>query len=166
MVKLYPSQQSTLDARRTDSLAAIASTESSRSIARGIQWGQTVADEILAWRSTDGFTSPPPPFLGSLDVGKWRPTPPAFLPGAVPQFATMTPWAIHSPSQFRPAGPPALISAQYTADFNETKIMGSFNSLSRTSDQTLYSLFWNASTVSSLFDHLPSRWQRSDTLTF
>lgn len=154
LVKLYPAQQSTLDTKRTDSLAAIAGTESSRSIARGIEWGQTVADEILAWRSTDGFTPAPPPFLGSLDIGKWRPTPPAFLPGAVPQFATLTPWVIHSPSQFRPAGPPALTSARYTADFNETKTMGSFSSVSRTSDQTLYSLFWNASTPSSFFDHV------------
>ena len=104
LVILYPAQQSTLAARRTDSLAEIAATENSRSITRGIQWGQTVADGILAWRGTDGFTPPPPPFVGSIDVGKWRPTPPAFLPGAGPQFATMTPWAINSPSQFRPAG--------------------------------------------------------------
>jgi hypothetical protein len=152
LVKLYPAQQSTLDAKRTDSLAGIAASENSQSITRGIQWGQTVADQILAWRATDGFTPPPPPFLGSLDVGKWRPTPPAFLPGAGPQFATMIPWAINSPSQFRPAGPPALTSAQYTTDFNETKAMGSFSSVIRTSDQTLYSLFWNAGTVSSFWD--------------
>jgi phosphoheptose isomerase len=154
LVILYPAQQSTLVARRTDSLAGIATTENSQSIARGIQWGQTVADGILAWRGTDGFTPPPPPFMGSLDVGKWRPTPPAFLPGAGPQFATMTPWAINSPSQFRPAGPPALTSARYTTDFNETKTMGSLSSVSRTSDQTQYSLFWNAGTVSSYWDRI------------
>jgi len=76
------------------------------------------------------------------------------LPGAVPQFAYMTPWSISSPSQFRPDGPPALTSDRYTTDFNETKMMGSISSPTRTPDQTIYSWFWNASTVSYLWNHL------------
>jgi PAP2 superfamily len=155
LVKLYPTQKSILDAKLAASLTAIASTERSQSIARGIEWGQTVADAILAWRSTDGFTTVPPSFEGGMTVGQWRPTPPAFAKGAgFPQFVFMTPWMLTSPSQFRPAGPPALTSAQYAADFNETKIMGRFDSVSRTADQTFYSLFWNAGTVSSFFDRI------------
>jgi hypothetical protein len=42
-------------------------------------------------------------------------------PGLVPQLATTTPWIISSPSRFRTAGPPAMISDQYTADFNEVE---------------------------------------------
>jgi membrane-associated phospholipid phosphatase len=57
----------------------------------------------------------------------------------------MTPWVIQSPSQFRPAGPPALAGAQYAADLNESKLMGQATSLARTSDQTLYSQFWASS---------------------
>jgi membrane-associated phospholipid phosphatase len=155
LVRLYPSQQSTLNLQREASLAAIASgaaAEHSVSIARGIAWGQTVADAIWAWRSTDGFSPAPPSFTGGTAVGEWRPTPPAFLPGAGPQFAYMTPWVILSPSQFRPLGPPALDSARYTADFLETKSMGSFSSSIRTADQTLASLFWNASTASYYWD--------------
>jgi len=64
----------------------------------------------------------------------------------------MTPWAIESPSQFRPAGPPALTSAQYTTDFNETKSMGSLSSPIRTADQTLASLFWNSSSADYFWD--------------
>jgi hypothetical protein len=154
LVILYPAQKTTLDTKLAASLAALADVEDSGAIARGVEWGQTVANAILAWRSTDGFTPPPPPFFGSLDVGKWRPTPPGFLPGAGVQFAYMTTWSIESPSQFHPAGPPALTSAQYTADFNETKTMGSLGSLSRSSDQTLASLFWNAGTVSSFWDRI------------
>src|SRR2546423_10467603 len=125
LVKLFPSQKATLDAERESSLAAIASddaAEDSQSIARGIEWGQQVADDILLWRSTDGFTPAPPPFLGGMGVGQWRPTPPAFLPGAGPQFAHMTTLALNSPSQFRPSGPPALTSDQYAADLNEVKM--------------------------------------------
>ena len=155
LVRLYPSQQTALAQQLQASLAAIASgaaAEHSVSIARGIAWGQAVADAIWAWRSTDGFSPAPLPFTGGTAVGEWRPTPPALLPGAGPQFAGMTPWAILSPSQFRPLGPPALDSARYTTDFLETKSMGSFSSSIRTADQTLASLFWNASTASYYWD--------------
>ena len=59
----------------------------------------------------------------------------------------MNTWAIQSHSQFRPSGPPALDSAQYTADFNEIKVMGSVNSPTRTADQTQFSLLWAGNTV-------------------
>jgi hypothetical protein len=157
LVKLYPTQKTALEAKLAASLAAIASdsaTENGVSIARGLEWGQSVADAILAWRSTDGFTPPPPPFLGGFAVGEWRPTPPAFAPGAGPQFAYMTPWVLQVPSQFRPAGPPALTSQRYTADFNETETMGSATSLTRTADQTTACLFWNSTSASSLWNHV------------
>lgn len=155
LVRLYPSRKSAFDVKRAESLAAIADGEAeehSESITRGVEWGQAVADAIWAWRSGDGFTPPPPPFLGGLAVGEWRPTPPAFLPGAAPQFATMATWVIGFPSQFRPSGPPNLASAQYAADFNETKSMGSLSSPLRTSDQTLAAKFWNSTTPAYLWD--------------
>src|SRR4029077_13443172 len=117
------------DGRLAVSLTAIAADphETSAGIAAGIAWGTTVANGILAWRSTDGFTPAPPPFLGGTAVGEWRPTPPAFASGAGPQFAGMTPWAITSPSVYRPGGPPALTSARYATDFNETKLFGNIS---------------------------------------
>ena len=158
LVKLFPSQKATLDAERDASIASIASDEAaedSQSIARGIEWGQQVADDILLWRSTDGLTPAPPPFLGGMGVGQWRPTPPGFLPGAGPQFAHMTTWALNSPSQFRPSGPPALTSDQYTADFNEVKEIGSINSSTRSAEQTQIAVFWNGNT--------PAYWNRIAT---
>jgi PAP2 superfamily len=155
LVRLYSSQQSTLDQQRATSLAAISSgaaAANSVSIARGIAWGQFVADAIWTWRSNDGFTPPPPPFLGGSAVGQWRPTPPGFLSGAGPQFAYMTPWVILSPAQFRPLGPPALDSPRYTSDFLETKSMGSISSSVRSADQTLAAQFWAASTASYYWD--------------
>jgi hypothetical protein len=155
LVVLYPSQKATLDAQLQASLAGIASIsagENSVSIARGIQWGQTVANDMMAWRSTDGFTPPPPPFLGGLAIGEWRPTPPDFLPGAVPQFAYMTPWALSSPGQFRPAGPPVLSSDVYTTVFDEVKTMGSAVGSNRTADQTELAIFWTSNT--------PAAWNR------
>jgi PAP2 superfamily protein len=152
-------QQQNLDGRRTASLAAIAAHESPGAIASGMAWGQTVADAIWTWRSTDGFSSPAT-WMGSTLVGQWRPTPndpysggPVVTVAAgIPTFSTMTPWAIGSPSQFRPAGPPALTSAQYATDFNETKLMGSLMSQARTTDQTNYSWFWALSTAPYLWN--------------
>ena len=159
LVHLFPAQKPDLDAQLAVSLSAIAgdeAAENSHSVLRGIDWGQAVADAIWAWRSTDGFAPTPalPPFLGETAVGQWRPTPPGLLPGALPQFATMTPWAIHSPSQFHPAGPPALTSDRYKADFNETKTMGKDSSTLRSADQTLAAKFWNSSTVTYLWNRV------------
>jgi hypothetical protein len=152
LVQLYPAQKGTFDARLGVSLAVLAAREDSAAIASGRAWGQTVADAILTWRSTDGFTPAPPPFVGGTAVGQWRPTPPAFASGAVPQFPFMTPWAIVAPSQFRPAGPPALTSAQYATDFNETKTMGNMVSTTRTPDQTVSAWFWASATPSFLWN--------------
>jgi hypothetical protein len=154
LLQLFPTQKPALDARLAVSLAVIGTRETSGAIASGRAWGQTVADAILLWRSTDGFTPAPPPFLGGNAVGQWRPTPPAFLSGAGPQFAYMAPWVISSPSQFRPAGPPALGSAQYAAEFNETKLMGSLTSPVRTADQTTYAWFWASASSNYLFNQV------------
>ncbi len=157
LVRLLPAvQRPGLDAAREESLASIASGEAaehSQSIARGVEWGQQVADAILLWRSTDGFTPAPPPFRGGLAAGQWRPTPPGFLSGVGLQFSYMTPWAISFPAQFRPAGPPALTSAQYADDFNEVKEIGRISSLTRTADQTQIAVFWNGNT--------PVSWNRA-----
>ena len=154
LIRIYPAQASTLAAARSASLNAILSSTGTlndrdrlqESVDDGIAWGQQVADEIWAWRSTDGFTPAPPPFLGGTAVGEWRPTPPTFASGAAPQFAYMTPWVIQSPSQFRPAGPPSLTSLTYAFDVIETEVMGSITSELRTADQTTAAQFWATST--------------------
>lgn len=155
LVHLFSAQTATFDQQRTISLAAIASgpnADDSESIQRGIEWGQAVADAIWALRGTDGFSTAPPPFKGGTAPGQWQPTPPAFAPGLAPQLAQTTTWVIASPFQFRPSGPPKLTSSQYTADFNETKSMGSANSTSRTDDQTLYVKFWNSTSPAGFWD--------------
>ena len=160
LVRLFPAQASTFDAERTVSLSGIASgpaAEESESIQRGIEWGQTVADAIWAWRSNDGFSNVQPPSTGGLAPGQWRPTPPAMAPGLAPQLAQVTPWAIASPSQFRPAGPNNLTSAAYAADLNETETMGSATSSVRTPDQTLYVQFWASTGPPNFWDPVATR---------
>jgi hypothetical protein len=155
LVGLFPAQSAAFADDLEASLAAIAAdaaSENSESIALGRAWGEQVANEILAWRATDGLNPPGPPYLGSLAVGKWRPTPrpgatPADpelpgLPGLVPTMATTTPFVIPHPWSFRPLGPPALTSQQYADDVNEVKLVGERLSATRTADQTESARFW------------------------
>jgi len=85
-------------------------------------------------------------------IGAWRPTPqglPNQLPGASgagPQFATMTPWVLTRPSQFRFPPPPALETQQYAADLDEVFKMGVYSGSGRTQDQSDLALFWAGNT--------------------
>jgi PAP2 superfamily len=151
---LFPTQGATLATALKNSLDALAPVEKTSSINAGVAWGQTVADAIWAWRLTDGFAPAPPPFVGALgilnlptSIGVWRPTPTGNASGAGPQFASMTPWAIVRPSQFRPAPPLALASAEYAADVNETKLMGTSGASPRLTDQTELAFFWAGNTA-------------------
>jgi len=107
----------------------------------GIRWGQTVAAKVLAARANDGSTAvvAPPTLTGP---GYWEPTPPAFAPYLLPQWGFVTPFTMTSSSQFRPPGPPALESAQWAADYNEVKAMGSLVGSTRTPDQSQIAVFW------------------------
>ena len=152
LLKLYPAQSGTLATRRTASLATLALTEKAESILAGVAWGQTVADAIWTSRLTDGFAPPPPPFIGVQGVvggpavGFWRPTPPTNAFGATPQIATMTPWVLSRPSQFRLPPPLALNSAEYAADLNEVKVWGVLSGSMRNPDQSELALFWALNT--------------------
>ena len=153
LIKIYPLQTGTLTARHDASIAAIETVEKMKAVNDGEAWGQFVADSIWAWRLNDGFSPPPPPFTGALGIvglpeaiGVWRPTLPLNAYGAGPQFASMTPWVLQLPSQFRLPPPNALTSAEYATDYNEIKVMGSFAGSGRTADQSELSLFWAGNT--------------------
>jgi len=86
-------------------------------------------------------------------VGFWRPTPQGLpnnlpgAPGAGPQFASMTPWVLARPSQFRLPPPLALSSTEYAADLDELFKMGVFSGSGRTPDQSELALFWAGNTA-------------------
>ena len=157
LIALFPSQQAVFDAQLAQSLATIGDDDDEdddaggTSIARGLAWGETVADQILAWRATDHFSDPLPAYVSGTQPGNWQPTPPGF--GTQPlfrQLAVTTPFALTSPSQFRPAGPPALSSARYATDFNEVKAFGN----ATTPEQAAIATFWNSDAVTAFWDRV------------
>ena len=113
------------------------------SAAAGIALGEARADDILALRAHDGFNVAPPPYYGSSKPGAWRPTPPDLAPALLPQWATMPPWTMRSPSQFRPPGPPPLNSASWAGSFNMTEALGSADGPVRNPERTQIALFWS-----------------------
>jgi hypothetical protein len=54
----------------------------------------------------------------------------------------VTPFALDSGDQFRPAGPPDLSSAAYATALEEVQRQGAATSTDRTADQTETALFW------------------------
>jgi len=138
LVNLFPANASIFDALHAAILAGIPDSPHKRA---GIEWGESVANQVLAARANDGSNAIVPPPGGS-GPGAWVPTPPAFLPYLLPQWGFVVPFAMSSSSQFRPPGPPALDSQDYAADYEEVKELGPAVGSTRTDDQTEIALFW------------------------
>src|SRR5438552_3421986 len=89
LTALFPAQQATFDTTLAADLAGIPP-----GLARqGTAVGQAVAQQILTWRSTDGWNAHVTYTPGTAP-GDWQPTPPAFLPASLPQWPNVTPWGI------------------------------------------------------------------------
>jgi len=61
-----------------------------------------------------------------------------------PWLASVTPFTLTSPSQFRAPTPPSLTSKRYATAYNEVKAKGAFSNSTRTLEQTDLALFWSS----------------------
>jgi membrane-associated phospholipid phosphatase len=140
LVALYPTFQSTLDAELQQDLAQIPEGQDKTD---GVTVGQTVAAQILAFRSADGSNVNPPPFVPGNQPGDYQFTPPNFAPADFTQWPQVIPFALARADEFRPGPPPQLTSDEYTEVFYEVKSLGFITSKTRTKEQTLIGNFWN-----------------------
>jgi hypothetical protein len=170
LVALIPAQKPLFDAQLAATLAQLSDDPANPgpAVKSGLAWGTTVATGILAWRATDGYTTPPPPYTVHTAAGDWQPTPPAFLgPPTAPlfrQFATMTPFALTSSSRFRPSGPPSLHSARYARDLAEVQALGSATSTTRTPEQTQTAIFWQDDTPAAMWNRVADQLAQASDL--
>jgi hypothetical protein len=134
LIQVYPAQKAKVEEAYAASLKQIpdgpAKTE-------GISVGEQAAAVILADRANDA-TGVPDTYRPITTPGIWVPT---TLP-LFPEYARARGWVITSADQFRPGPPPALTSALYARDYNETKEMGAAKSTKRTPQQSDAVRFW------------------------
>lgn len=142
LVEYFPAQQPALDTAYT---AALATVDDGRAEDEGVAIGEAAAAEMVARRETDGrFASVPEPPDGD-EPGEWRRT----SPGAsvTPWTASVTPFLVRSPEQFRPDGPNALTSSEYAQQWDEVRRLGARTGSQRTAEQTEIARFWSDNTV-------------------
>lgn len=135
LAALYPTRVAVFNAELAISLQGIDQYRAEQ----GIRVGQIVAERLLAVRANDGWTVTPPAYSLPATPGNWQPAPGT---ATFTHYPSVMPFGITSGTQFKPEAPPALTSAQYAADLNEVKEIGSVNSATRTADQTLVAQLW------------------------
>jgi hypothetical protein len=134
LTKVLPDAASDIQAALKSYLSAIPESDAK---SNGVKLGEAVAAKILEARANDGSTA----------ADAYRPvtTPGVYIPTALtvaPQWPALTPFAMTSPSQFRPKPPIALESDQWAKDYNEIKELGAKNSSKRSARQTEDARFW------------------------
>lgn len=75
---------------------------------RSFEYGQTVAEHILAWADQDNYkqTRTFPRFSVNTDIAsRWTPTPPDYMDGIEPHWNKIRPFVIDSATQFVPIPP-------------------------------------------------------------
>jgi len=114
-------------------------------LAAARELGVNAGKAVLASRSNDGATTVLPPYLGAnstADAGRWRPTPPLFLPGAAEQWKSVTPYILTSPEEMRPPPPPGIRTPVYKHSYLEVESVGNETSTGRLATHTEAAVFW------------------------
>jgi hypothetical protein len=134
LVKLHPAAA---DEVKTALDAYLAPIPDGVTKVEAIKLGEAVAARILEARANDG-SSAPDDYRPRTTPAVYVPTPPL----SAPMWPKVKPFAMTSPSQFRPEPPISLVSERWAADLNEIKDCGSRASAKRTARQTEDAHFW------------------------
>tara|TARA_R110002050_G_scaffold286121_2_gene436361 strand:- start:151427 stop:152743 length:1317 start_codon:yes stop_codon:yes gene_type:complete len=75
-----------------------------------IQYGQKIAEHILAWANKDNFAviRSLPEYRVLNDKASWMPTPPAYMKAIEPHWNKLRTFMIDSAAQFKPSPPPSF----------------------------------------------------------
>lgn len=139
LASVYTGQVAYLDAALATSLARVAD---SLAKTNGVALGLDIGQQMLAWRADDMMLMMMTNYTAGNQPGDWQPTPPGHLPAMMPHWGMAQTFGLMDGMQFRPPAPPDLDSAEYAADFNEVKAVGSVTSTTRTLAQTQAVMFW------------------------
>ncbi len=138
LVALYPDQAGRFDAALRDTLTTVPAGTGRDD---GVTLGRDVADRALRLRAQDGDAMRGR-YTPRATQGGWQPTPPAFRTPLLPGWATVTCLALPRVGDFRPPGPPDLMSEKFAAAYRRVKDLGAADGSTRTADQTEVARFW------------------------
>ncbi len=141
VVNAYSAHAPTVDAANALYTGQMAAIPDGPAKSAGVALGGQVAQKYLERAATDGAGNTVP-YTPGPNPGDWQLVPPNNGGPVGPHWGNVTPWALTSGDQFRPAAPPALDSAAYAAAYDDVKELGSLNSPTRTADQTHTAWFW------------------------
>jgi PAP2 superfamily len=115
-------------------------------IMKGKSFGEAIGNLVIQNRTGDG-SAVKMPYTPGNEPGDWRPT--GSGEAVTPEWPNVKPFAIIAKDQFRPPFPGGytnkrdlLKSAEYAAQFNDVKRLGSVLSTVRTPEQRLIAFFW------------------------
>jgi hypothetical protein len=110
---------------------------------RSVAQGQVVAEAVLTWASTDGFTILNNcPYTPPVGPGLWVPAPPNFVPNPLqPCWGQLRPLVLTSSDECAPPPPPAY-SADPSSEFYVLALEVYNTNLHLTDEQTTIALYW------------------------
>ncbi|MCG9891711.1 MAG: phosphatase PAP2 family protein [Thermosynechococcaceae cyanobacterium MS004] len=144
LCSVYPSIVNFLNDALKASLKDVTAPESD--ILSGKEFGEAVGNLVIQDRAGDGSAAKMSYSPGN-EPGDWRPT--GSGDALTPEWPNVKPFVILAKDQFRPPLPGGYLkkrdllkSAEYAAQFNDVKRLGSANSATRTSEQRQIAFFW------------------------
>ncbi len=111
---------------------------------RSIEYGNKVADHILAWSSKDNYKQSRsfPKYSISNEAATWKPTPPAYMDAVEPHWNKIRTFVIDSAAQFAPP-PPTPFSAAKVSDFYKEALAVYEAGNNLTKEQRDIAFFWD-----------------------
>ena len=131
--------------RYEDSLLAVFKANLDQEVYdRSYAFGTSVADAILKRAATDRYkeTRGMDKYLGSDANGRWQPTAPDYLDGAEPNWRLIRPFALDTPSQFRPLPPLPFSKDSSSPFYRMVKEVYTVN-LNLTEEQKTIARYWD-----------------------
>ncbi|HNV28202.1 MAG TPA: vanadium-dependent haloperoxidase [Cyclobacteriaceae bacterium] len=111
---------------------------------RSIEYGNQVADHILAWAAKDNYKQSRsfPKYSISNDPSTWKPTPPAYMDAVEPHWNKIRTFVIDSASQFMPERPTPFSIDKASKFYSEAKeVLDIGNNL--TQEEKEIAFFWD-----------------------
>lgn len=130
--------------RAADDSAFLGRGLSDSAFAHSVDYGERVAEHVLTWAGTDRFKQSRgfPKYSVTNTVGRWVPTPPAYMDAVEPNWAMLRPFVLDTAAQFAPEAPYVFDTVATSPFFREVREVYEAQK-TLTPDQRDLTAFWD-----------------------